>query len=112
MTTDYMCPNCVTPWKCNGPHIPEETTTDDTRPLHTDPLMAERCDGHCASDECVCPDPTKSAAYQRLDARHAALAAAAQGVVDAWDMPEPQRLAVWRKREATLRAALASEEAG
>ena len=19
----YMCPNCVTPWKCNGPHIPE-----------------------------------------------------------------------------------------
>lgn len=18
---DYMCPNCVTPWKCNGPHI-------------------------------------------------------------------------------------------
>ena len=20
---DYMCPNCVTPWKCNGPHIAE-----------------------------------------------------------------------------------------
>ena len=20
---EYMCPNCVTPWKCNGPHIPE-----------------------------------------------------------------------------------------
>ena len=20
---DYMCPNCLTPWKCNGPHIPE-----------------------------------------------------------------------------------------
>jgi hypothetical protein len=19
---DYMCPNCVTPWKCNGPHTP------------------------------------------------------------------------------------------
>lgn len=19
---EYMCPNCVTPWKCNGPHIP------------------------------------------------------------------------------------------
>ena len=18
---EYMCPNCVTPWKCNGPHI-------------------------------------------------------------------------------------------
>lgn len=20
---DDMCPNCVTPWKCNGPHVPE-----------------------------------------------------------------------------------------
>ena len=20
---EYMCPNCVTPWKCNGPHIDE-----------------------------------------------------------------------------------------
>jgi hypothetical protein len=20
---EYMCPNCVTPWKCNGPHSPE-----------------------------------------------------------------------------------------
>jgi hypothetical protein len=19
---DYMCPNCITPWKCNGPHLP------------------------------------------------------------------------------------------
>lgn len=22
-TQDYMCPFCVTPWKCNGPHIDE-----------------------------------------------------------------------------------------
>ncbi len=22
---EYMCPNCVTPWKCNGPHIPGPT---------------------------------------------------------------------------------------
>ena len=21
---DDMCPNCCTPWKCNGPHIPAE----------------------------------------------------------------------------------------
>jgi hypothetical protein len=21
---EYLCPNCVTPWKCNGPHILEE----------------------------------------------------------------------------------------
>lgn len=23
---EYMCPNCVTPWKCNGPHIAETTS--------------------------------------------------------------------------------------
>ena len=23
MSEDYMCPFCVTPWKCNGPHIDE-----------------------------------------------------------------------------------------
>ena len=22
-----MCPNCVTPWKCNGPHLPAERST-------------------------------------------------------------------------------------
>ena len=22
---DNMCPNCVTPWKCNGPHLSEQT---------------------------------------------------------------------------------------
>lgn len=21
---EYMCPFCVTPWKCNGPHITED----------------------------------------------------------------------------------------
>jgi len=21
---DHMCPNCVTEWECNGPHIPED----------------------------------------------------------------------------------------
>jgi hypothetical protein len=43
-----------------------------TTPLHSDPLMAERCDGYCAGDECVCPDPTKSAAYKRLERELAA----------------------------------------
>lgn len=23
---DDMCPNCLTPWKCNGPHIPQVQT--------------------------------------------------------------------------------------
>lgn len=25
---EYMCPNCVTPWKCNGPHIPDPNVTN------------------------------------------------------------------------------------
>lgn len=23
--SDDMCPNCVTPWKCNGPHLSDRT---------------------------------------------------------------------------------------
>lgn len=32
MATDdeYMCPFCVTPWKCNGPHIPEDELREFT----------------------------------------------------------------------------------
>ncbi len=25
--TDQMCPNCCTPWTCNGPHVDEDTIT-------------------------------------------------------------------------------------
>jgi len=21
---EYLCPNCVSPWKCNGPHLTQE----------------------------------------------------------------------------------------
>lgn len=27
---EYLCPNCQTPWKCNGPHIPDPDY-DDSR---------------------------------------------------------------------------------
>jgi len=46
-----------------------------------------------------------------MTGNHAALVAAAREVVEAWDMPEPQRLTVWREREAALRAALATAPA-
>jgi hypothetical protein len=26
---DEMCPNCVTPWKCNGPHLTGEEDMDE-----------------------------------------------------------------------------------
>ena len=25
---DNMCPNCITPWKCNGPHLSDQTIAD------------------------------------------------------------------------------------
>jgi hypothetical protein len=27
-----MCPNCVTPWKCNGPHLPESDYDTEAGP--------------------------------------------------------------------------------
>lgn len=30
MVEDYMCPNCVKPWKCNGPHIEEGGSASTT----------------------------------------------------------------------------------
>ena len=29
-----MCPNCVTPWKCNGPHISTDPDEHDPEPLY------------------------------------------------------------------------------
>ena len=26
---DEMCPNCITPWKCNGPHVLGPDTPPD-----------------------------------------------------------------------------------
>lgn len=31
MDEDDMCPNCVTPWKCNGPHLMEKTMTKEDK---------------------------------------------------------------------------------
>ena len=33
MTDDYLCPNCCTPWKCNGPHIPEPAPQPSAEPV-------------------------------------------------------------------------------
>lgn len=30
---EEMCPNCVTPWKCNGPHVPERTSPSHVAPI-------------------------------------------------------------------------------
>jgi len=27
--SEYLCPNCLTPWKCNGPHLDEGATAVD-----------------------------------------------------------------------------------
>lgn len=41
---DDMCPNCVTPWKCNGPHLPVK---------HLLNWEEYDCDGR----KCECHDP-------------------------------------------------------
>ena len=33
------CPNCLTPWKCNGPHEPQYARMDRDRPGITIPLL-------------------------------------------------------------------------
>lgn len=45
-----MCPNCVTPWKCNGPHVPPRSATPEPRLRG---LPGNDADGHpiCA---CSC----------------------------------------------------------
>lgn len=44
---DGMCPNCVTPWKCNGPHIDFGHAPSDEHPHET-----------CGDDwaTCTCPN--------------------------------------------------------
>jgi hypothetical protein len=39
---EYMCPNCVTPWRCNGPHLRDECVKcGDPGPLLPTPPPAE-----------------------------------------------------------------------
>jgi hypothetical protein len=34
---DGMCPNCVTPWKCNGPHLANQTKAANATPSLAEP---------------------------------------------------------------------------
>lgn len=49
--SDDMCPNCVTPWKCNGPHLHEQTKAyrDNPHEATLDEAWAEAEDA-CASE--------------------------------------------------------------
>ena len=44
----------------------------EARFKHTDPGMADRCDGRCATDECVCPDGGWHAECDRIEQKAAA----------------------------------------
>ena len=52
---DYMCPNCVTPWKCNGPHITAECPFEDPRcPIGVDevcPICGATANDTCKREE-------------------------------------------------------------
>ena len=45
MTEDYLCPNCQTPWKCNGPHIPEPAPQPSAGPVAWMPIETAPEDG-------------------------------------------------------------------
>ena len=37
---EYMCPNCLTPWKCNGPHT--EKDKDESSTGHRDEQQSQQ----------------------------------------------------------------------
>ena len=74
--SDYMCPNCVTPWKCNGPHIPEAVSD---RPIHE--VLAEISakvppEEWAKLDKTHYADPDTLATLNRLERENADLRAA------------------------------------
>lgn len=68
-----MCPNCVTPWKCNGPHIPEAVSD---RPIHE--VLAEISakvppEEWAKLDKTHYADPDTLATLAKLERENAAL---------------------------------------
>jgi hypothetical protein len=52
---EQMCPNCVTPWKCNGPHVPAEQRDEACAHDVGDPPEVCRCllpRGHSGLHSC------------------------------------------------------------
>lgn len=72
MSDEYMCPFCVTPWKCNGPHIePEDMAEFEAYSLSQYNLGFR--DGLDAALEAVaaswkgwCDDPTICTDYEHV----------------------------------------------
>ena len=70
----YMCPNCVTPWKCNGPHIAEERSMSAfTDWAYANAIIAKGPDGKYIPSNC---------AFAAKSAWSAALEAAAKVCAD------------------------------
>jgi len=103
--SDYMCPNCQTPWKCNGPHEPDPDydTGHDLLIAHAptdlaallrvaDAVVRQRAaiEESARLEELFMdsPDDTdedrerRVAAYQEVTASHHALAAALRALDD------------------------------
>ena len=53
---DWLCPNCVTPWKCNGPHEFPDLPPDWDKRLEGLVGALRQCKGMvCACREDHCP---------------------------------------------------------
>jgi hypothetical protein len=103
---DYMCPFCVTPWKCNGPHIephdePEFQTYIDN---HWDEAIGQAIDAiyedchHTKYEGCrPCPHDVIADRVRALETTPESRAiraltreAQAMGLPEATDGPPPQ----------------------
>jgi hypothetical protein len=57
---EYMCPNCVTPWKCNGPHIPQDQSGETQDVSAEKALIPDESTRHADGTKLsspVSPDP-------------------------------------------------------
>jgi len=89
---DGMCPNCITPWKCNGPHLSEQTVAGRrhaaarSSPAPAEGLDVERlrdamfdADPGCSGIPGECCAPPTHANATEVAAEYARLTAARQG---------------------------------
>jgi hypothetical protein len=85
---DNMCPNCVTPWKCNGPHLSEETVAAKPVPPPAAPGLPSR-------------DALAKATFLYRTSTNAPLPA------DFWERQSPSMKAPFLVEADAVRAALA-----
>ncbi|SDQ43420.1 hypothetical protein [Pseudoxanthomonas sp. CF125] len=87
---DYMCPNCNTPWKCNGPHVPAPAAPDGD-----DELFKLFYDTHVAEFDRLEPITRPDYPGRMQDNTNAATKAGLRAVRAALSNPRVGEAVVW-----------------